>query len=294
VKEMHIIQRSAAWVTDRMDRKFGKNTQKLFMKFPILLNIRRTIIYRLNEFIGLGFTGNNTIHFLIRWAALRKLRKEVHNPEIRKKLIPNYKIGCKRILKSDNYYPVFNNSHVYLYTDGIEEITEKCIHFKDKCSIEVEIIVLATGFHVSDLNFSLKVIGLNGMDLIEELKKSGGDVYKGMTVPGFPNLSLILGPNTGLGHNSVIHMMESQMNYLSGYTKFILGREELTAIDIRKDVIERYIEDIQNRFKGTVWASGCRSWYLNETGKNNTLYPGLNDEFRRITRRFSVNEYNIL
>lgn len=294
VKEMHVIQRSAAWVTDRMDSKASNFSKLIYTSIPVLLTARRTLIYRINEFFGLGFTGNKTIHALMRWAALRKVRKEVKNPEIRKKLIPDYEIGCKRILKSDDYYPVYNEPHVHLHTDSIKEISEDTVSFTDGTSIKVDILVLATGFHVSDLNFPIRVTGLDGLDLMAELKMSGGDTYKGMTISGFPNLSLLLGPNTGLGHNSVVHMMESQMNYLWGYVKFILEQDNRIGLDVKRDVVEKYIESIQERFKGTVWASGCKSWYINEQGKNNTLYPGLNDEYRRVTREFRAGEYDMV
>jgi cation diffusion facilitator CzcD-associated flavoprotein CzcO len=293
ITELTVFQRTAAWIMPRYDKVFPEKKKKKNKRSSTFLKWQRVFHFWLNEFFGLGFIGNKTVHRFMTWGALKKLKQEVHNPEIRKKLTPNYAIGCKRILKSDDYYQVFNKPNVHLVTEAIEAFTKNGIQTVDGQEHIFDAVVYATGFHSADLNVPIHIIGKGGASLIDELIESGGEVYKGTIVPGFPNFGIILGPNTGLGHNSVIHIMESQMNYIMHYIRHIENLEKNSYLDIRKDICEKYNIKIQQQFAGTVWASGCKSWYHNEQGKNTTLFPRLNMKFRNITRRFDLSDYII-
>ena len=294
VGHLTVIQRTPAWVSHRFDKRFSHFTKRLFRQFPLLQKLQREAIYWLNELIGLGFTGNKWINRLMTKVALRKLEKEVHDPVIRKKLTPTYTIGCKRILRSDDYYPTFNRPNVALITEGIECFTAEGIKTADGAEHSFDLVVFATGFVAADINFYTKVIGRGGRELVEEWKEKGAEAFLGTTISGYPNLATILGPNTGLGHNSVIHMMESQMNYIKQYIKYLERQGEGSFLDVKEEVQQDYNRKIQKQFSGTVWNSGCKSWYVNEKGKNTTLFPRLTVRFRKETKHFKPEAYHIV
>lgn len=293
VRHLTVFQRTPAWVADRDDKKIGKISKALYARFPLLQKGWREFFYWTSEFFGLGFLGNKKVNKVMAWASLRKLKKQVKDPVVRQKLTPKYTIGCKRILKSDDYYPTFNCDNVTLVIEGIERVTQKGILTKDGIEHEIDAIVFATGFVAADLNLYIKVIGLNGNNLIDEWKSTGAQAYLGTIVSGYPNLALLLGPNTGLGHNSILHMIESQMNYVMQYIEYIREQGKV-YVDVREEVQQSYNERIQKRLEHTVWSSGCKSWYINSNGKNTTLYPGLTVTFRKETRKFDKSNYEKL
>jgi cation diffusion facilitator CzcD-associated flavoprotein CzcO len=289
VKQLTVLQRTPAWVTDRSDKKIGETSKKLYRRFPVLQRFRREFFYWIGEFFGLGFLGSKRLNKLMAWDAMRKLRKEVKDPAIRKKLTPEYTIGCKRILKSDDYYPTFNRDNVNLVTEAIERFTPAGILTKDGKEHLLEAVIFATGFLAADLDLYIKVTGVNGRNLIDEWKSTGAEAYLGTTVAGYPNLALLLGPNTGLGHNSILHMIESQMTYIIQYIECI--EKEQVYVDLKKEVQQAYNKRIQKQLEKTVWSSGCKSWYMNANGKNTTLYPGLTVTFRKETSKFVPTVY---
>lgn len=292
VKTLLVYQRTPAWVTDRFDKKISHISKKLFTKFPAVQSARRELIYWVNEFFGLGFLGSNSINHLMAWNSLRKLKKEIKDPHLRKKLTPTYKIGCKRILKSDDFYPTFNRSNVTLLTEEIEQFTPTGILTKDGAFQKLDAVVFATGFVAADFDMYIQIFGLDGRNLIDEWNLTGAEAYLGTTVSGFPNLGLLLGPNTGVGHNSIVHMIESQMAYIMQYIKRIERLDVGQYLDVKIEMQRLYNDIIQTQLKKTVWASGCRSWYMNAQGKNTTLYPGLTTTFRKVTRRFDLSVYD--
>jgi cation diffusion facilitator CzcD-associated flavoprotein CzcO len=292
VKHLTIFQRTPAWVTPRKDRKITAEERRRFKRFPFLLKLQREAIYWFNEFLGLGFTGNERINRIMRYVALRRLTRHVKDPETRRKLTPHYKIGCKRILKSDDYYKTFNRQNVTLVTDSIGRFTPEGIVAAGK-EHPFDAVIFATGFVAADVELYMKVIGLNGENLIDRWKVTGAEAYLGTTVAGYPNLCFILGPNTGLGSNSVVHMMESQMNYIMQYVQFLEKTGEGAYLDLKPDVQEEYNKALQKQFGGTVWSSGCKSWYINRTGKNTTLFPRLATTFRRLTKKFDPSVYRL-
>jgi len=293
VGALHVFQRTPAWVQDRGDQVFSEGAKARFRRMPWLQRLLREAYYWWHEFTGLGFIGYRPVNRLMKAAALHKLRKEVEDPALRQQLTPDYTIGCKRILRSDDFYPTFNQDHVHLITAGIERFEAQGIRTADGTLHELDAVIFATGFRVSDFDFPITITGLNGASLFEQLSANGGQVFKGMTVPGFPNLAFILGPNTGLGHNTVVHMMESQMTYLSQYLTYLRELPAGASLDLKPEVLRRYMAQLQAQFEGTVWQSGCQSWYLNQHGQNTTLYPRLNTRFRKITRHFTPQQYEI-
>ena len=294
VAQLMVFQRTPAWITPRRDRKTLRFEKALYRIAPATLKFMREGFYWINEFLGKAFVGNQNIYKISKFVSLQKLKSEVHDAETRRKLTPQYNLGCKRVLVSDDYYPAFNRSNVNLITDNIEKITENSIITKDGQAHEVDIIVFATGFEAADLILYTKILGINGTNLIDEWAKTGAEAFHGTTVAGYPNLALLLGPNTGLGHNSVIHIMESQMNYVMDYLNILEKNGDNAYLDVKPTVQKLHNESVQNQFEGTVWASGCKSWYMNKNGRNTTLYPRLTVQFRKETQKVNLEDYSIV
>lgn len=291
VGQLTVYQRSAAWVTPRNSRAITSLERQLFRRVPLAQRLWREGIYWLRELIGLSFLGNDTIHRLATRQALQKLDQEVHDPDTRRKLTPDYKLGCKRILVSDEYLPTFNRPNVHLETGSITRITPTGIVTADGQEHPTDVLILSTGFVAADIDFYTRIIGPEGQSLVDEWRETGAEAYRGTTVAGFPNLCLVLGPNTGLGHTSVVHMMESQMNYINGYLNLMQQAPAPAYLDLKPAVQQAYNADLHKALEKTVWTSGCQSWYQNARGRNTTLYPGLTVRFRRETRRIDPQEY---
>ncbi len=294
VEQLTVYQRTAAWVQMRPDHAFPSFMQGLFKTVPAVNTLYREMIYWRNEFFGKAFVGNNMINSIGSKLALRHLKKQVHDPETRKKLTPTYKMGCKRVLVSNDYYPAFNRPNVTLETTPIQEWTANGILTTDGKLHEFDAIILATGFVAAEIELYTTIIGLNNRDLLSEWRKKGAEAYHGTTVSGYPNLAFILGPNTGLGHTSVVHMMESQMNYISDYLKLLEKQGSNGYLDVKADLQDQHNQSLQDQFEGTVWQSGCQSWYLNHEGKNTTLYPRLTVQFRKELKHLDKSAYVVV
>ncbi|MGB5622299.1 MAG: 4-hydroxyacetophenone monooxygenase, partial [Gammaproteobacteria bacterium] len=221
--------------------------------------------------------------------ARRHIRRSVQDPVLRKQVTPDYPAGCKRVLLSDDYYPALNRVNVDLLTDPIREITATGLVTADSRETSVDAIILGTGFQATAPLPPGVIIGSGGLDITE--RWSGGiEAFKGISVSGFPNLFILNGPNTGLGHNSVIFMLEAQVRYvMDGLAA--MDRAGVGALEVRSDVEARYNQHLQRRLARTVWASGCRSWYLDANGRNVTLWPGFTVEYWWRTRRFRLRDY---
>jgi cation diffusion facilitator CzcD-associated flavoprotein CzcO len=290
VEHLTVFQRTPAWVTPRRDRAITEKEKTRFSRFPLLMKLQREGIFWFNELVGRGFTGNEQINRIMRSVAVRRLTKHVKDPALRRRLTPGYKIGCKRILVSNEYYKTFNRENVSLVTEPIDTFTPEGI-VAGGLQHHFDAVIFATGFVAADIELYVKIIGLHGENLIDRWASTGAEAYLGTTVAGYPNLCFILGPNTGLGSNSVVHMMESQMTYIMHYIRHLEKGENGSYIDLKPEVQEKYNQDLQRKFKGTVWSSGCKSWYLNRAGKNTTLFPRLASTFRRLTKRFDPTVY---
>ena len=196
-------------------------------------------------------------------------------------------------MSSDDYLPTFNRENVLLITEGIKEITKDGIITKDDNLFPVDTIIFGTGFEAAEFSTTAKFIGLNKQNLFDTWREESMQAFKGTTIAGFPNLAIILGPNTGLGHTSVVHMMESQMNYIMDYIAKLEKSDKKISINIKKQTQDKYNQKIQSQFKGTVWASGCKSWYLDSNGRNTTLYPQLTTKFREELKKVDWEDYEL-
>ena len=224
--------------------------------------------------------------------ARRHVRAQVADPQLRARLEPSYRIGCKRILISDTYYPALQQPNAELVTDAISKITPRGIVTADGVERELDTIILGTGFYVADIPPAKWIYGRDGRSLTEAWEGSP-QAYLGAMVNGFPNLFMLVGPNTGLGHNSIVVMIEAQLHYLIEGLRF-MDRRGLDVIEVRERVQRSYDEELQRRLQGTVWNSGgCASWYMNEQGKNTTIWPGSTWPFRRRLRNFDPSDYEL-
>jgi cation diffusion facilitator CzcD-associated flavoprotein CzcO len=217
------------------------------------------------------------------------MESQVPDPELREKVTPDYTIGCKRILPSNDWYPALSQPNVELVADGIREIRNRSIVGEDGVERPVDAIVFGTGFHVTDMPVGKYVRGRDGQTL-DHLWQGSPRAHLGTAIPGYPNLFLLLGPNTGLGHNSIVYMIESQIQHVTDALR-TMRQHGAATVEVRPEAVDRYNEVLERKHKGTVWTSGCSSWYLDDTGRNATLWPDWTWQFRRRTARFDPAEY---
>ncbi len=239
----------------------------------------------------LGFAVTPRLMAVAQRVALRHLRRQVPDPALRARLTPTYTMGCKRVLVSDDYYPALTRSNVDLVTAGIREVTATGIVTADGTHREVDAIVFGTGFHVTDAFDPLDITGRDGR-MLRDVWRDGIEAYKGVAVSGFPNLFLLVGPNSGLGHNSMIFMIEAQVRYAMQALRPLLRGTSRWA-DVRPEVQSRYNAGLQRRLRHSVWLSGCQSWYLDARGRNTTIWPGFSWTYWLRTRRLRRAEYEV-
>jgi cation diffusion facilitator CzcD-associated flavoprotein CzcO len=289
VEQLYVFQRTAPWIFPHTDRPTTKFERRLYRRFPALQRLVRGGIYAARESNSLLFL--NSRMKPAELIAKRHLRKQVKDPELLEKVTPNYTIGCKRILPSDRWYPALQQPNVQLETDGVAEIKPHSIVTKDGRELEVDTIIFGTGFHVTDMPVGKYVRGRDGRSM-DETWNGSPRAHLGTTVPGFPNFFLLLGPNTGLGHNSIVYMAESQIAYVLDALRVMRERGAET-LEVRSEVADRFNDELAERHEGTVWETGCSSWYLDDTGRNATLWPDWTFNFRRRTARFEPAEYEL-
>ncbi|GJI91669.1 flavin-containing monooxygenase [Duganella hordei] len=290
VAQLDLYQRTAPWVLPRPDRAITAAERWLLRRLPPLRKLYRLLTYVQYESRYLVFAGPSWLAGVAARLGRRHLRRQLpHDAALRARLAPSYRPGCKRMLLSNDYYPALARANVGLHTCGIAAVRPRGIAGADGVERAVDAIIFATGFDVEHALGAVAVRGRGGA-LLADAARGGLAAYKGATVPGFPNMYMIAGPNTGLGHNSMIYMIESGVRYA---VEAVLARRRAgwRALEVRDDVCRQYNQRLQARFKGTAWASGCRSWYLASGGRNSALWPGFTFEYRRITRRFDAPAY---
>ena len=289
VEKLHLYQRTAPWIMPRPDRPLSGLERQLYRRIPGAQRLMRDAIYWSREVFAIPML-NAALSPIIRVLTERHLRRSVPDPELRAKLTPDYAPGCKRILVSNDYLPSLGRENVEVLTDGIKEIREHSVIDSNGVEREVDTIILGTGFHVTDLPIAERVRDGEGRSLAAHWDGSLA-ALRGTTVAGFPNLFLLLGPNTGLGHNSVVYMAEAQVGYVLQALEH-LDESGAGAIAPSAAAQREWNEGVQRRMQGTVWTSGgCESWYLDKHGRNTTLWPGFSFRFATATRRFDAGEY---
>lgn len=289
VGHLYLFQRTPPWILPRPDRRVSRFERWLFKRWPVTQRIFRSLLYWRLESRAVVFTVWPRLGVAIEAMARRHIRRGIPDPALRKQVTPDYPAGCKRVLLSDDYYPTLNRTNVDLVTDPIREITATGLVMADGHETKVDAIILGTGFQATAPLPPGVIVGRGGLDITE--RWSGGiEAFKGISVSGFPNLFILNGPNTGLGHNSVIFMLEAQVRYvMDGLAA--MEQSGVGALEVRPAVEANFNRHLQRRLARTVWASGCRSWYLDANGRNVTLWPGFTVEYWWRTRRFRLRDY---
>lgn len=289
VKQLHVFQRTPPWVIPRNDREFSGVEKFLFRNVPGVQRLYRSMLYWMFEMQAIGLIDQPGVMKAAEWFARRYIKSCIDDPDLREKVTPDYTMGCKRILLSDDYYPALNRDNVEVVSGEVAEFGEETIRTSDGRSREVDAVVFATGFHVTDFLSAYRIEGLDGREL-NEAWQDGAEAYNGISVEGFPNLFLMLGPNTGLGHNSMVFMMECQARLIRQALES-LEEKDARYLDVRPAVHNDFVNSLRERMVGTVWKSGCESWYLEDDGKNTTLWPGYTFEYWWKTRNFDESDY---
>ena len=288
-----LFQRTPAWVLPRRDRVITSQEKWAYRRFPPAQRLARLGNYLVREPAFAAFVARPGVLKAAQRIAERYLARSVADPVLRAKLTPHYVMGCKRILLSSDFYPALTRPNVEVVGAGLAGVDGRTVIAGDGTARDVDVIILATGFRAVDMPIAGRITGADGVTLAQAW---GGDMraLRGTTVPGFPNLCLVIGPNTGLGHSSMIHIIESQVRYILDYLA-TLDRTGAAALDARRGAQERWCAGIERRMASSVWATGgCVSWYLNAAGRNTTLWPGSTLEFRSATRHLDVSEYHVI
>lgn len=292
VDRLHLFQRTPPWVLPKADRAIGAGQQRLFRRAPLAQWLYRVARYWQMESRVLGFVGHSRVMAVTQRVAERHIRRAVRDPALQEALTPDYTMGCKRVLISNDYYPALNRPNVDVATDGVGEVREHSIVTGNGTEHPVDAIIYATGFHVTDAFDHLTLRGRRGLR-IQDAWASAMQAYLGMTVAGFPNMFLLLGPNTGLGHNSMIFMIEAQIRYVLQCLR-LLERDGVRQLEVRPPVQQAFQRRIQERMRRTVWVTGgCDSWYLDANGTNSTLWPGSTLTYWLRTRRLNPSDYHV-
>jgi len=292
VAKLSVFQRTPPWIVPKGDFAIPERWKGRFRRLPGLGWLFRTALFWIYEIRVWAFLGK--LPALRRRGlkmALDHLAAQVPDPELRARLTPNYEFGCKRVLISSDFYPAIQRPNVEFVTDGIREIREHSIVTQDGKERPVDVLIYGTGFRATEPLHDTRVAGRGGID-IHDAWKDRISAYLGVTVSGFPNFFILLGPNTALGHNSVVLMSEAQIGYVMDCLRLMRKRGS-RIIEVKAETQQRFVEELRKRLAGTVWQSGgCRSWYQDaKTGESPVIWPGSVVAYQRRTRAVAERDY---
>jgi cation diffusion facilitator CzcD-associated flavoprotein CzcO len=283
VAKLHLFQRTPPWIMPKPDRAFTGAEKALFRGLPAIERLYRVGVYWRQEAPVLGFLRAPKLLKIAQLAARKHIRDQIADPELRAKVTPTFHMGCKRVLLSNDYYPALARANVEVLTEGLAELRPHHAVTSGGREIEIDAVIYGTGFRITDFLAPLEVRGV-GARTLGERWEGGAEAYLGAAIHGFPNLFLITGPNTGLGHSSMVFMIEAHVHFIRACIRGVLDRG-LRSVEVRADAERRFNERVQARMRRTVWSSGCKSWYLDENGRNIALWPGSTWGFWLRTRR---------
>ena len=300
VERLFVFQRTPAWVLPRRDRKFSRVSQWAARHVPGWRRLRRLVEYWKAEVRAIPLIVNPRLMVHGQRSTDKFLKQCIKARQIRRKLVPRYTMGCKRILSSNDYYPALAQEHVDVVMEPIHEIRPWSVLTADGIERAVDAIVLATGFKPFNITENITLSGRDGLQLAEAWR-NGPEAFRGVTVTGFPNLFMLMGPNTALAHNSIVIMIEAQVQYILQCLAWLRdGR--LDTVEVRPDAQRRYNEELEERFKRTVWSDRvetpargrplipCSTWYRHASGKNHVLWPGSSLSYCAMMRRADIRD----
>jgi cation diffusion facilitator CzcD-associated flavoprotein CzcO len=292
VGTLHVFQRTPSWVMPDMDRRVTGFERRLFRTVPAAQRLLRAGLYLGHEATVLGTIVDRRLSAGFESIGRRHLRRQVADPDLRRKLTPSYTLGCKRITLSNSYYPALCQPNSEVVTDPISEVRSHSIVTADGAEREVDTIILGTGFKVHDNPGFSRVRGRGGQTLGDAWQGSPR-AYLGTAIAGFPNLFLLVGPNSAGGYNSIIFTTEAHVNYVMACLRK-MDEDGLRTVEVRPEVYDRFNREADERLRSSVWnRGGCASWYLDENGRNGVWWPGFTWRLWQRTRRFDVREYHL-
>lgn len=289
VARLEVYQRTAPWVLPRLNRRYRGKARWIYRHFPAARRFTRWVVYWRLEQFAFAVLKDGWTRRLFERIGLWHLRRQVADPVLRTKLRPSFRLGCKRVLLSDHYYLAVQKRNVEVITDPIADVTEGAVRTADGVGRPVDAIILATGFRATEFVSPLRVHGRDGREL-SQYWRNDAPSYLGIAVAGFPNFFMLVGPNTGLGHSSIIFMIEAQVRYVIDAIRAARSRG-WQSLEVRQEVQDAFQSEMQARLRGTAWMSGCRSFYLSGNGQTYMMWPGTTVEYWRRTRRFDPGKY---
>ncbi len=291
VAELQLYQRTPAWVMPRPNNAIPQWMRDIFTRVPGVRALLRAGIYWTHEGVGFAMTQQPRLLKIGELMGKWNINRSIKDPELRRKLTPDYRAGCKRILNSDTYYRGIADPRTTVITDRIERMTPTGLVTADGTEHPVDVVVWATGFHVTDSYTYVDIKGADGEDLVDRWNREGMAAHRGITVAGMPNLFFLLGPNTALGHNSVVFMIESQIRYVAQAIAAV-DRAGAAAIAPTRRAQDEFNAELQRHLAGTVFSTGgCQSWYMDAHGVNRALWSGMTWQYWLATRKFKASEY---
>jgi cation diffusion facilitator CzcD-associated flavoprotein CzcO len=289
--QLTVFQRSANWLLPRKDRLYSPRLHRRMARWPWLAKLRHQFQWFFFGEMQLTplMKQVQPVQWLARRKALGHLRRQVKDPALRAKLVPDYPIGAKRVLFNDDYYPALARDNVRLVTERIERIEPKGVRLAGDELVEADVIIYATGFHATDFLAPMAITGAGGRELREEWK-AGAHAYLGVTVSGFPNFFMLYGPNTNLGHNSILVMIEAQVGYVIDAIRRMdsLG---LKRFDVKREVMEAYNRELYRDLAKSVWAADKQSWYKLADGTITNNWPHSTMRYKRLLREANLSVF---
>jgi cation diffusion facilitator CzcD-associated flavoprotein CzcO len=292
VERLDVYQRTAPWIMPHSDRPIKDFERSLYRRIPLAQRLVRGAVYAGKELLVFGFAKDPRLMGLLEKLARSHMRKQISDPELLEQVTPDYTIGCKRLLPSNRWYEALEQPNVELVTSGIREVREHSVLDGNGVEREVDAIIFGTGFHVTDTPYAQQIRGRDGI-LMSDVWRGSPRAYLGTSVPGFPNLFVLLGPNTGLGHSSMVYMTESQVEHVLRAIE-AMDRRGARTIEVRPEAHAEFNREVDARMRGTVWdIGGCSSFYFDASGRNATLWPDWTWRFRQRAARFDNEAYKL-
>ncbi|WP_024874213.1 flavin-containing monooxygenase [Saccharomonospora piscinae] len=285
-----VFQRTAPYVLPKRDRVYSATRLRWLRRWPLLQRLDRLGFWLYTEFAQQCLARWRFFAPLFTVQARRHLRRQVPDPALRSALRPDHALGCKRVLFSNDYYPALSGSSVDVVTSEVVAVTPDGVRTADGRHHDADVLVYGTGFTATDILAPITVRGLGGRTLAEAWR-DGARAHLGITVPGFPNLFVMYGPNTNLGGGSVVHMLESQARYVREAVRFLVDHPEFD-LDVRPEAEQRWDDEVQKRLARSVWTR-CRSWYRGVHGRVVSIWPGRTSEYRRRTRALRLADFHV-
>ena len=290
-RQIDVYQRSPGWTMPKMDFAYSERSRMMFERFPILQQLDRMAIFAFMELGALGMTSHSWLLQPFRAIARRQIKDAIEDVELRAAVTPTDEIGCKRLMLTDEWYPTLTKPNVELVTDAIAEVTPRGLRLQDGSERPADVLVLATGFQTHGFVAPMEIIGSDDRTLAQEWAEVA-HAYLGMSVSGFPNMFLLYGPNTNGGTGSVIYVVEAGMNHVIAALGE-LERWRARRIEVTRGTVDAFNRELRAALAGTVWHTGCTSWYLDENGNDPNQWPWLWSAYRRRTARIEPGAYEL-